>query len=162
MPTKALRRLSFITQDTVSLTKPLKMLIYYPLTASAPTSLQAIAFRHYILRWENYRPNRAVLFKKYSAGWPDTKFSATANSGADRLGSAPDKFLHHKKQHGLFTYYILKKLQSSKGNITLGDLQSYVRDEVAKRSIVVNGKSQTPTIAPSANIGEDWKSWTLR
>ena len=69
---------------------------------------------------------------------------------------------YKEKQHGLFTYYILKKLQSSKGNITLGDLQSYVRDEVAKRSIVVNGKSQTPTIAPSANIGEDWKSWTLR
>ena len=69
---------------------------------------------------------------------------------------------YKEKQHGLFTYYILKKLQSSKGNITLGDLQSYVRDEVAKRSIVVNGKSQTPTIAPSANIGEDWKSWTMR
>ena len=69
---------------------------------------------------------------------------------------------YKEKQHGLFTYYILKKLQSSKGNITLGDLQSYVRDEVAKRSIVVNGKSQTPTIAPSANIGEDWKSLTLR
>ena len=69
---------------------------------------------------------------------------------------------YKEKQHGLFTYYILKKLQSSKGNITLGDLQSYVRDEVAKRSIVVNGKSQTPTIAPSVNIGEDWKSWTLR
>lgn len=69
---------------------------------------------------------------------------------------------YKEKQHGLFTYYILKKLQSSKGNITLGDLQSYVRDEVAKRSIVVNGKSQTPTIAPSANIGENWKSWTLR
>ena len=69
---------------------------------------------------------------------------------------------YKEKQHGLFTYYILKKLQSSKGNITLGDLQSYVRDGVAKRSIVVNGKSQTPTIAPSANIGEDWKSWTLR
>ncbi len=69
---------------------------------------------------------------------------------------------YKEKQHGLFTYYILKKLQSSKGDITLGDLQSYVRDEVAKRSIVVNGKSQTPTIAPSANIGEDWKSWTLR
>ena len=69
---------------------------------------------------------------------------------------------YKEKQHGLFTYYILKKLQSSKGNITLGDLQSYVRDEVAKRSIVVNGKSQTATIAPSANIGEDWKSWTLR
>lgn len=65
-------------------------------------------------------------------------------------------------QHGLFTYYLLKKLQLSKGNISLGELQSYVADEVAKKSIVVNGKSQTPTVSVSANIGEDWKSWTLK
>ena len=67
-----------------------------------------------------------------------------------------------EKAHGLFTYYLLKKLQMSKGNISLGDLQSYVTEEVAKKSIVVNGKSQTPTISSSANIGEGWRSWTLR
>lgn len=69
---------------------------------------------------------------------------------------------YKEKQHGLFTYYLLKKLQLSKGNISLGELQNYVADEVAKRSIVVNGKSQTPTVSPSANIGEGWKSWTLK
>ena len=69
---------------------------------------------------------------------------------------------YREKNHGLFTYYLLKKIQTSKGNITLGELQSYITDEVAKRSIVVNGKSQTPTVSSSANIGESWKSWTLR
>lgn len=69
---------------------------------------------------------------------------------------------YKEKRHGLFTYYLLKKLQLSKGNISLGELQGYVADEVAKRSIVVNGKSQTPTVSSSANIGESWKSWTLR
>ena len=69
---------------------------------------------------------------------------------------------YNEKRHGLFTYYLLKKLQLSKGNISLGELQGYVADEVAKRSIVVNGKSQTPTVSSSANIGESWKSWTLR
>ncbi len=69
---------------------------------------------------------------------------------------------YKEKHHGLFTYYLLKKLQMSKGNISLGDLQSYVTEEVAKKSIVVNGKSQTPTISSSANIGEGWRSWTLR
>ena len=69
---------------------------------------------------------------------------------------------YKEKRHGLFTYYLLKKLQLSKGNISLGELQSYVADEVSKKSIVVNGKSQTPTVSSSANIGEEWKSWTLK
>ena len=69
---------------------------------------------------------------------------------------------YREKNHGLFTYYLLKKLQSSKGNLTLGELQNYITDEVAKRSIVVNGKSQTPTVSSSTNIGDSWKSWTLR
>ena len=69
---------------------------------------------------------------------------------------------YKEKRHGLFTYYLLKKLQMSKGNMSLGDLQNYVTDEVAKRSIVVNGKSQTPTVSPSSNIGDNWKSWTLK
>jgi TPR repeat protein/uncharacterized caspase-like protein len=69
---------------------------------------------------------------------------------------------YKEKHHGLFTYYLLKKLQMSKGNMSLGDLQDYVTDEVAKKSIVVNGKSQTPTVTPSANIGEGWRSWTLK
>lgn len=70
----------------------------------------------------------------------------------------PYKEMHH----GLFTYYLLKKLQSSKGNISLGELQSYVTDEVGKKSIVVNGKSQTPTVSPSAYVAESWRAWTLK
>lgn len=41
------------------------------------------------------------------------------------------------QQHGLFTYYLLKKLQETKGNVTLGELSNYVKDNVQKKSIVV-------------------------
>lgn len=64
--------------------------------------------------------------------------------------------------HGLFTYYLLKKLKDSKGDVSLGDLASYIKDNVSKKSIVVNGKSQTPNVNPSASLGESWKSWTLK
>ncbi len=64
--------------------------------------------------------------------------------------------------HGMFTYYLLKKIQQTKGEVTLGELSDYVTDNVVKKSIVVNGKSQTPTISSSATLGEDWKSWKLR
>ena len=69
---------------------------------------------------------------------------------------------YKEKGHGLFTYYLLKKMQLSKGSLSLGELQNYISGEVAKRSIVVNGKSQTPTVLSSVNVGDSWKSWTLK
>jgi hypothetical protein len=68
----------------------------------------------------------------------------------------------YKEQgHGLMTYYLLKKIQESKGNISLGELSDYVIDKVSKTSIVFNGKSQTPTVSVSPNFGENWKSATI-
>lgn len=67
-----------------------------------------------------------------------------------------------EKNHGLFTYFLLKKLQDSKGNISLGDLTAYIKDEVAKHSIVVNSKRQTPTVSfPTEYVGV-WENMKLR
>lgn len=66
------------------------------------------------------------------------------------------------QQHGLFTYYLLKKLQETKGNVTLGELSNYVKDNVQKKSIVVNGKPQIPTVNVPSTLGDKWKSWKLR
>ena len=38
------------------------------------------------------------------------------------------------QQHGMFTYYLLKKLQESKGQLTLGDLSDYLTKEVKRLS----------------------------
>lgn len=64
--------------------------------------------------------------------------------------------------HGMFTYFLLKKMQETKGEVSLGDLSSYVIEQVSKQSIVKNGKSQTPTVIPSNNVGATWKNWKLR
>lgn len=69
---------------------------------------------------------------------------------------------HKEQKHGMFTYYLLKKLQESKGDATLGEICDYVTDQVRKQSIVINGKMQTPTVTPSAALGDAWKSWKLR
>lgn len=66
------------------------------------------------------------------------------------------------QQHGLFTYFLLKKLKETQGTATYQDLESFITDNVKKMSIVANGKSQTPTIIPSAIIGNDWKNWKLK
>ena len=66
-----------------------------------------------------------------------------------------------EKEHGLFTYYLLKKLKDSKGNVTFSELASYLTEEVGKKSIVANGKSQTPTVVPSAGV-TDWRNLRLK
>lgn len=66
------------------------------------------------------------------------------------------------KGHGLFTYYLLKKLQDSKGNATLQEIGDYVTEEVRRQSQVVNRKLQTPTVSASATMGASWKEMKLK
>lgn len=63
--------------------------------------------------------------------------------------------------HGLFTYYLLKKLQETKGDVTLNDLSQYIIREVGRKSAVIN-KPQTPCVTPSATLGTDWQNWKLK
>ncbi len=61
-------------------------------------------------------------------------------------------FPYKEKGHGLFTYYLLKKLQESKGDVTLQELGNYITTNVKQQSVVVNHKLQTPTVNPSTGI----------
>lgn len=66
-----------------------------------------------------------------------------------------------EKGHGMFTYFLLKKLQETKGGATLGEIGSYVSEQVSQQSVVVNGKSQTPTVVSSVSMGDGWKTMKL-
>ena len=69
---------------------------------------------------------------------------------------------YKEQRHGMFTYYLLKKLQETKGEATLGEISDYVTSEVRKQSIVINGKMQTPTLTSSSAIGDTWRNWKLK
>lgn len=66
------------------------------------------------------------------------------------------------KEHGLFTYYLLKKLQETNGNVTYGELGKYLTEQVSRKSIVSNGKRQTPSIVSSSAITEAWQNMRLK
>ena len=69
---------------------------------------------------------------------------------------------YKEEEHGLFTYYLLKKLQKTKGNVTLGELSDYIKTQVERQSIVINGKLQSPSFVSTATIANSWKKWTLK
>ena len=67
----------------------------------------------------------------------------------------------YEEKHGMFTYYLLKKLQETEGNVTLQELGEYIIDNVRKKS-AVNGKLQTPCVTPSASLDASWREWKLK
>lgn len=68
---------------------------------------------------------------------------------------------YEEKGHGLFTYFLLKKLQETSGDVTLSELGDYVSEKVRQHSVVVNHKAQTPVVTPSVSMEDVWKRYRL-
>lgn len=66
-----------------------------------------------------------------------------------------------EESHGMFTYFLLKKLQETAGDVTFEELSEYVQRNVRRYSSVL-GKTQTPTVTPSSSLGDAWKGWKLK
>lgn len=71
-------------------------------------------------------------------------------------------YQYEDKGHGLFTYFLLKKLQETGGNVSLGALSGYISEQVSRHSIIENSKSQTPTVIPSGSLSGTWSDMKLR
>ena len=69
---------------------------------------------------------------------------------------------NNEEKHGMFTYFLLKKLQDTKGDVTLQELGEYITTNVSQQSILLNGKSQTPCVTPSATLDASWREWKLK
>lgn len=66
-----------------------------------------------------------------------------------------------EKQHGMFTYFLLKKLQETGGNVTYGQLSDYLVQKVSIEALRVNNKEQDPTVKVSVNLNEEWEEWKI-
>ena len=99
---------------------------------------------------------RGVAIKAKSAAPQGNMVVFSAASGDETA------YPYKEKGHGMFTYFLLKKLNESKGNVTLGELGDYITTQVKQQSIVVNRKSQTPTVVPSNAMGGEWREWKLK
>lgn len=70
-------------------------------------------------------------------------------------------YTYDSQEHGMMTYFLLKKLQESEGNVTLGELSEYITDNVKRTSVIEKDKLQVPATQVSSS-NKNWSTQTLR
>lgn len=70
-------------------------------------------------------------------------------------------YAYIEQGHGMFTYFLLKKIQETRGSVTYGDLAFYVMDEVNKKSLLINNREQTPVLKLSPIFQNTWKDFSF-
>jgi hypothetical protein len=68
---------------------------------------------------------------------------------------------YDEEHHGMFTYFLLKKLQETKGNISYADLSDYVKKNVSIESLRINQKEQDPELMFSPDLEKIWENWNF-
>lgn len=66
-----------------------------------------------------------------------------------------------KEKHGMFTFFLLKKLQETYGKVTYGDLADYLKEQVSIESLRENRKSQDPEVNISTSAENYWRQWSF-
>lgn len=69
---------------------------------------------------------------------------------------------YKEKNHGMFTYFLLKKIQETKGDITYKELSDYLNEQVPIKSALINQKEQNPQTLISVNIKDKWLDWKIK
>ena len=95
---------------------------------------------------------RGVALKTQEETLPGNMVTFTAASGSETAYS------FKKRGHGMFTYFLLNKLASSRGNISYGEFFDSIQREVKKQSWDENEKMQTPTVTVSSSLERSWKN----
>ena len=68
---------------------------------------------------------------------------------------------YQEKKHGLFTYYFLKILKESKGNINLLKLSNSINESVSAKAEEL-GYHQMPITLVSIAVRDSWQAWKVK
>ncbi len=79
----------------------------------------------------------------------------TSSSGDESSG------VYREKQHGYMTYFLLKNIQDSKGNISYKELANALISNVKKETALI-GKVQTPQVNASTDVDVKWETWKIK
>lgn len=107
-------------------------------------------------RMEGLIASRGVKIKPKAESFGGNMVSFTATS--QEQTALP----YTEKQHGMFTYFLLKKIQETRGNVTYSELQSYINYNVSIQSLKTNQKAQDPIIYASPSVETTYGTWKLK
>ena len=79
-----------------------------------------------------------------------------ASSSGNQVSSA-----WQEKQHGLFTYFLLKKIKETEGKISFQELSEYLQEKIPLKAITINKPEQVPMVNSSLEIKDIWREWKL-
>ncbi|MFH1297860.1 MAG: caspase family protein [Bacteroidota bacterium] len=65
------------------------------------------------------------------------------------------------KQHGFFTWFLLKKLQETKGEINYKEMRDYLVHSVSYETTLIS-KPQTPQVLISPDVETSWETWSFK
>jgi len=63
--------------------------------------------------------------------------------------------------HGMFTYFLLEKIQKDNGELTYGELSEYLKEKLGIESLRENGKPQNPEVNVSSSVINEWSEWRI-
>ena len=98
---------------------------------------------------------RGIVIKPKEAPVSGNVLVFTATSSSQR--SMPYK----EKQHGMFTYYLLKTIKENAGALSVTDLFNSVKRDVVRNSMWINNSEQTPELINGTGIETGWENWKL-
>lgn len=99
---------------------------------------------------------RAVKIKAKADAITGNIIAIASSSGEETSAS------YKEKRHGMFTYFLLKKLQDSKADIKYKELADFIIQETKVKSVIVNEKIQTPQIITSTETEGTWSTWSIK
>ena len=99
---------------------------------------------------------RGIAIKAKATSPSNNMIVLSASQGDETAGAYNDK------HHGLFTYFLLKKLQETSGEATLSEIGNYISEQVSQQVAIQKGRKQTPLTIPSATYSGNWKETKLK
>lgn len=107
----------------------------------------------------SYHPVRFypdLVFDRLLTGFPLGHTISFSSSSGDQTSS-----VYHERKQGYYTYFLIKVLQESKGELTMQELFDPTASEVKRATLKIN-KLQQPQLSVSAQLGEEWKDIRLK
>jgi len=69
---------------------------------------------------------------------------------------------YSSKNHGIFTYFLLKSIQETNGDITYKEMWDKVKSKVSTESLKVNGVEQNPQENVGNEVEKLWEKWKFK